>query len=55
VNDFTFIGVFTGTASILGYSFVILRLGCIIKYFNQIFIKLKQSIYKKNTTILSSI
>jgi len=32
VNDFTFIGVFTGTASILWYSFVILRLGCIIKY-----------------------
>jgi hypothetical protein len=54
-NELIFFGVFIGTASILWYSFVILRLGRIIIYFNQIYFKFKpkQSIYKK--TILTSI
>ena len=41
-HDLILLGVFTGTASLLGYLIFILRLGNIIIYFYPIYFNLKQ-------------
>jgi len=46
-HDLAYFGVFTGTASILGYLIFTLRLGSIIIYFNKIFKILSNEFIKK--------